>query len=72
MCVLVSSYIIIIVRLQCSNFHAVAGWFQYSFTGVEQASGHTVQAGYIKGASHADVSLHFSVVHRLGSTSKSS
>ena len=39
----------------------VFGFFQDSFTGVEQVQSHTVQAGWQKGAAEAGVNLFFSV-----------
>ena len=38
------------------------GFFQDSFTGVEQESGYTVQVGYQKGAQVAAQDLEFTVV----------
>ena len=48
----------------------VFGFFQYSFTGVEQGPGHMVQAGYQKGAAQAGENLIFNVVDRPGTASE--
>ena len=50
--------------------YAVFGWYQNLFTGVEREHAHTVQAGYQKGASHANVDLLFNVASRLSTASK--
>ena len=41
-----------------------------SFTGVEQGPGHTVQAGYQKGAAQAGENLSFNVVDTPGTASE--
>ena len=48
----------------------VFGFFQDSFTGVEQGSGHMVQAGYQKGAAQAGQNLVFDVVDTPGTASE--
>ena len=48
----------------------VFGFFQNSFTGAEQGSGHIVQAGYQKGAVQAGKNLIFDVVDTPGTASK--
>ena len=43
------------------TYHAVFGWLQDSFTGVEQADHHVVMAGYLKGAQEARSNLAFTI-----------
>ena len=52
------------------NIIIVFGFFQDSFTGVEQEQGHTVQAGWQKGAAEAGVNLIFNVVNTPGTASE--
>lgn len=49
---------------------AVYGWLQNSFTGMEQTSSHTIQAGYIKGAEQAGVDLTLTISSQPGTASK--
>lgn len=59
-----------------STFKIVFGWFQDSFTGIEQSVGpeldHNVQAGYQKGAAQARENLIFNVVDMPGTASECS
>ena len=48
----------------------VFGFFQDSFSGMEQGPGHVVQAGYQKGAAQAGQNLIFSVVDTPGTASE--
>ena len=48
----------------------VFGFFQDSFTGVEQGPAYVVQAGYQKGAAQAGQNLTFDVVATPGTASK--
>ena len=48
----------------------VFGFFQDSFTGVEQGPGHMVQAGYQKGAAQAGQNIVFHIMATPGTASK--
>ena len=48
----------------------VFGFFNDSFVGVEQGQGHTVQAGYQKGAQSAGTNLVFDVTNTPGTASE--
>ena len=51
-------------KLLCKFPHyLVFGFFQDSFTGIEQGPGHTVQAGWQKGAAQAGVNLVLNLVN---------
>ena len=54
----------------CQLLSIVFGFFQDSFSGVEQGPGHMVQAGYQKGAAQAGQNLVFSVVDTPGTASE--
>ena len=43
------------------SYHTVFGWFQDSFTRVEQADNHVVMVGYLKGAKEAQNNLAFTI-----------
>lgn len=45
---------------------SVFGWFQDSYTGVEQESPHVVTAGYWKGAQQVQRNLTFIINERIG------
>ena len=45
------------------------GWFQESFTGIEQGPGHVIQAGYRKGRETAARNLIFNVTNIPGTAS---
>ena len=51
-------------------FIIVFGFFNDSFVGVEQGQGHTVQAGYLKGAAFAGTNLVFTVMDTPGTASE--
>ena len=48
----------------------VFGFFNDSFTGVEQGSGHMMKAGYQKGAAQAGLNLVFNVMDRPATASE--
>ena len=48
----------------CIPYLLVFGFFQDSFTGIEQGQSHVVQAGWQKGAAQAGVNLQFNVVDK--------
>ena len=50
-----------IYQMDDMSCHAVFGWFQKSFTGVEQEDHHVVTAGYLKGAPEAQSHLAFTI-----------
>ena len=52
------------------TLHAVFGWYQNSFIGVEQEVAYKMQAGYQKGASHTNVNLQFDIASWLDTASK--
>ena len=54
----------------CQLLSIVFGFFQDSFTGVEQGPGHMVQAGYQKGAAQAGQNLVFNVMDRTATASE--
>ena len=58
-----------VIKFSTHNF-AVFGWFQDTFIGMEQAASHSVQAGYLKGASHTNNRLEFNVVSKVGTAGK--
>ena len=48
----------------------VFGFFNDSFVGEERGQGHTVQAGYLKGAAFAGTNLIFNVMNIPGTASE--
>ena len=52
------------------QLNIVFGFFNDSFTGVEQGPGHIVQAGYQKGAAQAGLNLVFDVMDTPGTASE--
>ena len=48
----------------------VFGWYQESFTGVEQESAYMLYAGYLKGRDQAGVAIELRVTSKLDNASK--
>ena len=64
-------------RINCEflhNIHAVFGWFQDSFIGIERESTYSLSVGYLKGAEQAGTStsadLMLNVVIKFGNASE--
>ena len=54
------------------NIHAVFGWFQDSFIGIERESTYSLSVGYLKGAAgtSASADLMLSIVTKFGNASE--
>ena len=62
-------YALVIIIYKCCSFIIISidlvfGWFQDSYTGIEQEIDHVVMAGYIKGAQKVGHDLVFIVNER--------